>query len=179
MFRYPEKLQGPTLTLTPLQEADRAGLRAAASDPQIWAGHPAKTRHLPEVFVPYFDTLLSAGGTVIARNHAGVAVGCSRFYQPPQAPDQIAIGYTFLVRALWGGAANAEMKQLMLSWAFEQVDQVWLHIDPSNLRSQRATAKIGATFVEEGSLVMAGKHGVWQSWCLTRSQWENGPLRLG
>jgi hypothetical protein len=40
----------------------------------------------------------------------GTVIGGSSYYTPPDQLDGIAIGFTFLVRAHWGGASNRELK---------------------------------------------------------------------
>jgi RimJ/RimL family protein N-acetyltransferase len=42
-----------------------------------------------------------------------------------------------------GGRYNGEMKRLMLRHAFRFVDRVVFRVDPQNVRSQRAVARIG------------------------------------
>ncbi len=54
------------------------------------------------------------------------------------------IGYTFLVRELWGTGVNREMKQLMLDHAFRWASTVRFHVSPENIPSQRALERIGA-----------------------------------
>ena len=54
------------------------------------------------------------------------------------------IGWTFLTRAYWGGAANGELKRLMLEHAFRFVETVLFVVAPRNFRSQRAVEKLGA-----------------------------------
>ncbi len=171
-FDFSPVLEGAGLRLSPLVEADRAALTAAASDPLIWEGHPAKDRYLPEVFDPYVDFLLSQGGTLTVREaETGRIIGASRFYVPPEAPDDIAIGFTFLTRDHWGGATNRAMKALMLQHAFKVIDTVWFHIDPSNLRSQRATAKLGAAYVDTRTSDLSGKPATWMRFRLDRDVW--------
>ncbi|WP_136443561.1 GNAT family N-acetyltransferase [Pacificoceanicola onchidii] len=172
MIPMPEGLFGTILDLYPLRAEDETELTKAAADPLIWAGHPATDRFKPEVFKPYFTKLLDSGGTLIARDKTGRVIGCSRYYDPPDAPGQVAIGYTFLTRDHWRGRSNRVMKDLMFAHAFETVPEVWLHIDPSNIRSQKATARIGAQHVGTGPLTMGGKKGGWQSWKITKPEWE-------
>lgn len=173
MIEMPEGLFGTIMDLRPLRAEDEADLLEAASDPAIWAGHPAKDRYKPEVYKRYLDMLLERGGALAARDKAGRAIGCSRFYDPPEAPGQAAIGYTFLVRDHWGGRSNREMKSLMFDYAFQSVDEVWLHIDPSNIRSQKATARIGARHMTTGLLTLGGLEEVWQSWRITKAEWAS------
>ena len=49
--------------------------------------------------------------------------------QHPEADRCIRIGYTFIVRELWGTAANREIKEAMLTRAFKVVDRVFLISD--------------------------------------------------
>ena len=66
-----------------------------------------------------------------------------------EAAAVITVGYTFLVRRLWGGAANAELKRLMLDHAFGFAREVRFEVGRDNLRSRRAMEKIGAELLGE------------------------------
>jgi RimJ/RimL family protein N-acetyltransferase len=68
----------------------------------------------------------------------------------------VAIGYTFLIRARWGGATNQEMKQLMLAHAFRWATVVWFHVGKNNVRSRRAMEKIGGIYSHEASKELNG-----------------------
>lgn len=48
------------------------------------------------------------------------------------------------------------MKALMLAHAFETYDEVWLHIAPTNIRSQKAAQKIGAAYAYTADLAVTG-----------------------
>ena len=141
----PDRLEGPNLRLRPLRPTDRDALYAAAADPDIWALHPAKTRHERTTFDPYFDFLLSTGESyVVVDKTADKVIGTSRFYTADDPPGSHSIGYTFLARSHWGGRANFEMKSLMIDHILNHANAVWFHIDAHNLRSQKATEKLGA-----------------------------------
>jgi N-acetyltransferase len=171
-FNPQPELTGPTLQLRPLRPDDLDALHAAASDPATWAGHPAKERHKREVFEPYFKFLLSSGTTLAVIDRAsGAVIGCSRYYVPPDQPDGIAVGFTFLNNAYWGGATNRAMKQLMLGHAFESFPEVWFHIDPTNIRSQKATAKLGAVHAYDATLDLSGTPARWMCFRLRRGDW--------
>jgi RimJ/RimL family protein N-acetyltransferase len=58
--------------------------------------------------------------------------------------DCVEIGWTFLERAYWGRAYNAELKALMLEHAFRFVARALFRIGANNHRSQRAVEKLGA-----------------------------------
>lgn len=120
----------------------------AAADPQIWSQHPAHDRHRREVFEAYFGMLVHAGGSMVVIDDAsGAVIGCTRYYPVPGHSEDVAIGFTFLARAYWGGGWNAEMKGLMLTYAFQHVARVWFHVAPGNRRSQIAVERLGATLV--------------------------------
>ena len=172
-FDFQPSLAGPTLALRPLAPDDFEALHAAASDPEVWAGHPARNRFEREAFTPYFAFLVEAGGTLAILDRAsGTIIGCSRYYVAPDEPDAISIGFTFLARAWWGGAANFELKRLMLDHAFRSFPEVWFHIAPTNIRSQKATAKLGAEYVRTATLDLAGTPAEWMCYRLTRAAWE-------
>jgi RimJ/RimL family protein N-acetyltransferase len=140
-------LTGPTLTLRPLRPSDFDDLWRAASDPMIWAQHPEPTRWQAEVFRRFFDSGLACGGALVAQEvSTGAVVGSSRYYQWDASTQAVTVGYTFLVRRLWGGRANAEMKQMMIEHAFGFARTVWFEVGRDNVRSRRAMEKIGATF---------------------------------
>ena len=166
-------LESDRLLLRPLLEADRDALYTAASDPELWAQHPASDRHEKHVFDPYFDYLLSAGGTLaaIARD-TNDTIGCSRFYPVPDHSDEFGIGYTFLARAHWGGSWNKEMKTLMVAHVLKSFERVWFHIAPNNLRSQIATTRLGAKFAYDAELKISQRASMTKCYTLTKADWE-------
>jgi N-acetyltransferase len=137
-------LMGTHIMLRPLTAQDFHELFAAASDPLLWAQHPDPGRGTPEGFPPFFDGALKSKGCLVAIDVARrTLIGWSRYsnYAPY---ERITIGFTFLARSYWGGAANAEMKRLMLQHAFTDVQEVLFTIAEGNLRSRRAVEKLGA-----------------------------------
>lgn len=138
-------LCGATLTLRPMGADDLDALHDAASDPLIWALHPEPTRWQRPVFERFFASGLACGGALVAIDRASAeVVGSSRYYQWDAQAQIITVGYTFLVRRLWGGPANAEFKRLMLDHAFGFAREVRFEVGRDNLRSRRAMEKIGA-----------------------------------
>ena len=173
-------LVGPDYRIRPLLEGDRDALYLAARDPMIWEQHPAGNRHQRNVFDPYFSALRAAGGAVVFEaKSTGRLIGCSRFYEAPDAPKEWSIGFTFIERALWGGKANFEVKRLMLNHLFQTETRVWFHIDKDNIRSQKGTAKLGA--VAAGSCVAdllgTGVTSPYLSFLLTKSAWHSSAKR--
>jgi RimJ/RimL family protein N-acetyltransferase len=138
-------LEGQLIRVRPLTPSDWPALFSVASDPLIWEQHPAHDRHREDVFRRYFDDALASGGAVVVIDRAcGAVIGASRFHDGDAGTGEVEIGWTFLGRAYWGGAVNRELKRLMLQYAFTRVNAVVFLIHPDNVRSQRATEKIGA-----------------------------------
>jgi RimJ/RimL family protein N-acetyltransferase len=140
-------LTGPYITLRPLAPQDFNELFGVAADPLIWAQHPDPARATREGFQPFFEGALQSQGCLVAIDTRQQSViGCSRYthYAPGKS---VSIGYTFLARSHWGGAANAQMKSLMLRHAFTDVPEVMFMVAESNRRSRRAVEKLGAELV--------------------------------
>jgi N-acetyltransferase len=173
IFNPQPRLFSSALELRPLKPDDLESLYLVASAPEVWEGHPAKDRHQREVFVPYAQSLLDSGTTlVVIDSQTDKVIGCSRYYVSPDQPDSISIGFTFLHHTYWGGATNFELKHLMLSHAFKSFAEVWFHIAPSNIRSQKATAKLGAEHVGDAVLDLSGSATLWMCFRLARETWE-------
>jgi len=147
-FVLQPELFGESLLLRPLVAADLEPLYRWASDELLWANHPSNDRYQREMFQQWFADALDYESTlVVVDQRSGDTIGSSRFYLLNAAKLEVAIGFTWLARPRWGGATNAELKRLMLAHAFAQgvgIETVTFHIAPSNIRSQMATAKIGA-----------------------------------
>jgi RimJ/RimL family protein N-acetyltransferase len=143
--RWQPRLRGERLLMRPVTADDFAPLHALASDPEVWAQHPASDRWQEPVFRAYFEDGLASGGALVAVEAAtGAVIGWSRYSTEFVAPGEIEIGSTFLGRAYWGGLYNGEMKRLMLAHAFQSAERVILRIGETNARSRRAAEKIGA-----------------------------------
>lgn len=141
-------LTGETIELRPTLADDWAALYAVASDPELWAVHPAHDRWREPVFRAYFDDALAQPGALTVRERSGGRViGASRFRAAPTY-DAVEIGWTFLARDHWGGATNAELKRLMLEHLFTFASRAVFVVGEGNLRSRRALEKIGATQTE-------------------------------
>lgn len=166
-------LRDAALELRPLAEADLPELVEALGDPRIWAGHPVPDRWRPEVAGPYARWLLGAGGVLALRaRDSGRLLGCSRFYTGPDcAPDEVAIGYTFLRRELWGTGTNRAMKRLMLAHAFAGFRAVRFHVGAENRRSQIAVGRLGAREVARGPLDMGSGAKPYVTYLLARDDW--------
>jgi RimJ/RimL family protein N-acetyltransferase len=172
-------LEGDRLTLRPLVPADWEALYAVASDPAIWAVHPAHDRWREPVFHQFFDEALAGGGALAIVDKAnGEIVGSSRYGQPDAlGVGEIEIGWTFLARRHWGGGYNAEFKRLMLAHALAHFDRVVFQVGADNVVSRRAMANIGGILTdrrhsyERGSAMV--EHVIFE---ITRASFAAGPL---
>lgn len=147
MDRQPT-LAGETLLLRPLVEADREGLFLVASDRELWALHPSHDRWQRPVFDALFDEAVNNGGALAAVDKVSSRiVGSSQFRPSSAVPGAMEIGWSFLARDTWGGAANREMKRLMLAHALASVERCVFRVGSGNLRSRRAMEKIGGSLM--------------------------------
>lgn len=177
MDRQPT-LEGPTLLIRPLAPDDRDALYAVAGDPLVWEVHPAHDRHEEAVFHALFEESLASGGALVVIDKAtGHVIGSSRYDFTHAEPGEVEIGWTFLARSHWGGAANREMKRLMLSHAFGAAARVMFRIGEHNLRSRRAMEKIGGMLSARTQIsMMAGREVVHVVYTIDREAFAAGPL---
>ncbi len=147
-FDLQPTLTGSTISLRPLQAEDFEALYLAASDPLIWEQHPSPLRYQRDVFEKEFfsGALASGSAFVVFENESGQIIGSSRFYDWDPVQKEVAIGFTFLTRAHWGGVSNQQKKKLMLDHAWQWAERVWFHIGRHNWRSRKAVEKIGVRF---------------------------------
>lgn len=144
-FDLQPNLEGELIELRPLTPEDWDDLFSVASDPLIWEQHPESDRYKEEVFRTFFkDALESGGAFVVIDNKSQQIIGSTRFHGYDPEKSEVEIGWTFLARTYWGGQYNREMKQLMLAHAFKFVEYVVFLVGKNNIRSQKATEKIGA-----------------------------------
>lgn len=149
-FELQPTLQGKLVELRPLTLQDFDAVFKAASDPLIWEQHPESDRYKPDVFQRFFaGAIESKGAFAIIDRASGKVIGSTRYCNLKPEQSEVEIGWTFLERAYWGGAYNAEMKSLMLGHAFRFVERVVFVIGETNFRSQKAVEKIGARFLRK------------------------------
>lgn len=143
-------LETERVALYPLQQEDFEALHRVASDPEIWAQHPNKDRWKKEVFQNFFEgAMQSKGAFKIVDKLTGEILGSTRFYDYDEQDGSIFIGYTFYAIKCWGKGINHAVKAMMLDYAFQFVSKVYFHIGASNIRSQIAIGRLGASKVSE------------------------------
>ena len=171
-FNFQPVLKGETISLRPIHESDFDGLFDSASDKKLWEGHPVKNRYKADEFKKWFKSALeSDSALVILDQLTNRIIGSSRFYVVNSEHDDISIGYTFISRQYWGGKTNYEVKKTMLTYAFKYFKVVWFHIAPSNIRSQKATQKIGGIFSYEKNSNISGKFEPWMFYKIEKENW--------
>jgi RimJ/RimL family protein N-acetyltransferase len=142
-FDLQPNLKGELIELRPLTSEDWDDLFSVASDPLIWEQHPESDRYKEDVFKVFFREALESRGAFVIIDKSGRIIGSTRFYGYDPEKSEIEIGWTFLARKYWGGRYNRELKQLMLDHAFKFVESVIFYVGENNIRSQKATEKIG------------------------------------
>jgi RimJ/RimL family protein N-acetyltransferase len=144
-FELQPVLKGELIELRPLRSEDWDDLFAVASDPLIWEQHPENDRYTEDVFKIFFKDALDSGGAfAVIDTKSQQIIGSTRFHGYDPEKSEIEIGWTFLARKYWGGRYNRQMKQLLLAHAFQFVENVVFYVGGNNIRSQKATEKIGA-----------------------------------
>jgi len=145
-LRPSEPIVGRIVTLEPIAEAHRDGLREAAErEPQIHRF----TNMYTLGFDGWFDQALANDSEVPFVVHVdGRPVGSTRYLNIEPAHRRTEIGWTWLERAQWGTGANVETKYLLLRHAFEDwgAMRVEFKTDARNLRVRGALLGVGATF---------------------------------
>jgi len=151
----PVSLVGRMVRLDPMSVDDAEAL-FAVGDEELFRYIPHRAAEWSaEAFRRYLVELMAIPDRVMltARLTAtGEAIGSSGFLEIRPEHRGLEIGHTWIARAHQGGAANPEMKLLMLRHAFETLGaiRVQLRTDARNTHSQRAIEKLGA--LREGVL---------------------------
>ncbi|MFL5312576.1 MAG: GNAT family N-acetyltransferase [Myxococcales bacterium] len=192
--------EGAHVRLEPLELRHVPALTAAASGARetyafTWVpeGEAAMLRYVEEALA------LRASGAAVPfatiQRATGRAIGSTRFFNfeyfrcpegargPPQPPDAVEIGWTWLAADAQRTPVNTEAKLLMLTHAFEswRVLRVNLRTDARNARSRAAIERLGAKL--DGILrahVPASDGGVRDTatYSLLASEWPAAKARL-
>jgi RimJ/RimL family protein N-acetyltransferase len=172
-------LEGERLLLRPLEPDDWNALYAVASDPDVWALHPAHDRWQEAVFRAFFDdALANRGALAVIEKASDEIVGSSRFqgYDPADG-GSVEIGWSFLARRLWGKGYNAEMKRLMLAHALQYVEVAQFRVGAGNVVSRGAMKNIGGRLTDRTEVtVLAGEPVLHVIYEIDRAGFASGPL---
>lgn len=157
LFQHPIFLEGEKVKIAPLQNEHFEALKVIAKNKNIW-------EHLPidgtdeTILISSLKTaiLKRAYGEqypfVIFDKATNKVIGSTRFFEIFQEHKKLEIGWTWYDPEYWGKGHNIEVKLLLLTYCFEQLqlNRVQLKTRTTNLRSMKAIQKIGAT--QEGVL---------------------------
>ena len=154
----PVTLAGRHARLEPLGENHLASLLRHGADAEIWRWMLTRRDDPRESVRGWFERAMAgtARGDVVAwaivDGASGEAVGGTTYLDLAPADKRVEIGSTWHGRAFWRTALNTECKFLLLRHAFEALgmNRVQLKTDARNVRSQTASARLGA--VREGVL---------------------------
>ena len=154
-------LEGGHVRLEPLTMAHADGLLVAASEDQSTYAFTRAPSPDPASVVAFIDETLAWPGRIgfatVWLDEARVVGSTSYFAErwdwpghtgPPDAPDAVEIGGTWLAASAQRTVVNTEAKYLMLVHAFDvwRVQRVALRTDARNERSRAAIERIGARF---------------------------------
>jgi RimJ/RimL family protein N-acetyltransferase len=145
------RLEGRLVVLEPLADEHEQPLREAARDPELWRfGYADFSRD----FAPWWREARAsqeAGAAIpfaTVERASGRVVGSSRFATLRPEHRGAEIGWTWVVRELWGSGVNVEAKLLMLEHGFERLGfaRVEFKTEATNERSRAALAALPAQF---------------------------------
>ncbi|MET0241773.1 MAG: GNAT family N-acetyltransferase [Sphingobium sp.] len=176
-FDLQPTLSDDLVVLRPLRVEDWDALYAVASDPLLWAGHPAHDRWQEPVFRRYFDAGIACGGAFVITDAAtGAVIGSSRYGLDRVEPGEIEIGWSFVARDRWGGGYNPAAKRLMIDHALRHFERTIFLVGADNIRSRRAMENIGGVLTDREYVTeMGGVPTVHVIYTIDRAGFENGP----
>jgi len=145
-------LHGRHVSLSPLDATHADGLRAAASDGELWTlRYTSVPGPAPGEADAYIAEALAQRDTgralpFVVRDAAGDIVGSTRFYDIDRSVPRLKLGYTWYATRVQRTALNTEAKLLLIGHAFDALgcEAVVLETSHENLRSQAAILRLGA-----------------------------------
>lgn len=150
-------LNGKYVQLEPLTEDHKESLCKAISDGELWALHVTLVPHTKDIdsFITNALTAFESGDGItyaIIDKNSNTVAGSTRFMKANLSYKRVEIGFTFLGESWQGTCINTEVKLLMLTHAFEEMNlnRVELLTDYLNIKSRNAILRLGAK--EEGVL---------------------------
>ena len=144
-------LIGKKIRLRPLLDDDTQTLVNAASDGELW--------NLPYTVVPSQETVNQYIARAMDGRNAGTvipfviediasdkAIGSTRFWKIDANNRKLEIGHTWYSKSFQKTYANTEVKYLMLSFAFEEIDSLRVQFTAHELNQdlRNAILRIGA-----------------------------------
>ncbi|MDR0478876.1 MAG: GNAT family N-acetyltransferase [Burkholderiaceae bacterium] len=150
-FIQPQIQRERGVRLEPLALEHEAGLRAAATDGQLWKLRVTSVPE-PQQTRAYIETALQlrAEGSRLAfaviEDATGTVLGSTSYHDIVPAVRRVEIGYTWYARRVQRTHVNTVCKLMMMRHAFETIGcaVVGWRTDNFNYASQRAIERLGA-----------------------------------
>jgi RimJ/RimL family protein N-acetyltransferase len=144
----PATLEFNGVRLEPLALAHADGLRAAASDGELWKLRVTSVPEPHEVET-YIRTALEMQNRLaftVLDAGSGQVIGSTSYHDILPAIDRVEIGYTWYAKSRQRSHVNTSCKLLLLSHAFDTLGcaVVGLRTDNFNHASQAAIERLGA-----------------------------------
>jgi RimJ/RimL family protein N-acetyltransferase len=153
MINFKVELGNDLISLIQTETQHFGALYVIASNPVIWEQHPEYDRWKKEKFKLFFKSAISnkLGCFSILDKNSNQFFGSTRFYSYDENDKAVRIGYTFISPEYWGTGINKKIKKMMLDYVFKYINKVYFDIGSNNLRSRKATEKLGAKlFSDDG-----------------------------
>jgi len=147
-FVEPVVLESGHVRLLPLGLEHEDGLRAAASDGQLWKLRVTSVPE-PDETLAYIKTALQTDNRfafAVTDSVSGEVMGSSSYHDILPAVKRVEIGYTWYAARYQRTHVNSTCKLLMMTHAFETLGchVVGWRTDNFNFESQRAIERLGA-----------------------------------
>ena len=144
----PVTLEFNGLRLEPLAPHHEEGLRAAASDGELWKLRVTSVPE-PHAALQYIATALETRDRVafaVVDTRSSQLLGSTSYHDIVPSADRVEIGYTWYAKRAQRSHVNTSCKLLLLSHAFDTLGcgVVGLRTDCENFASQAAIEKLGA-----------------------------------
>ncbi len=147
-FVEPVVLESRNVRLLPLSLAHEEGIRAAASDGQLWKLRVTSVP-APEEALAYIHTALQTDNRfafAVTNATSGEVLGSTSYHDILPGVKRLEIGYTWYAARCQRTHVNSTCKLLMLTHAFETLGchVVGWRTDNFNFASQAAIERLGA-----------------------------------
>ena len=147
-FVEPVMLESRNVRLLPLSLAHEEGIRAAASDGELWKLRVTSVPE-PHESKAYIETALQTDNRfafAVTDATTGEVLGSTSYHDILPAVKRVEIGYTWYAASCQRTHVNSTCKLLLLTHAFETLgcNVVGWRTDNFNFASQQAIERLGA-----------------------------------